>query len=74
VGDWSYYLDVSAADPGTAGNNADTVTAFAPGMRYDYGPGWFYVEYLTQDGFVDANGQVGEGDFDALYVTLDFYL
>ncbi|WP_347330472.1 porin [Marinimicrobium locisalis] len=74
VGDWSYYVDFSQARPDTAGSTADNVTSIAPGFRYDYGPGWVYVEYLTQDGFVDRNGQVGEGDFDALYVSLDFYL
>lgn len=74
VGNWSYYVDLSQAEPNTAGSTADSVTAIAPGFRYDYGPGWVYVEYLTQNGFVDRNGQVGEGDFDALYVTLDFYL
>lgn len=71
---WFFYLDASQADPGTEGSTADTVTAFAPGFSYDYGPGWIYVEYLTQDGFVDRNGQVGEGDFDALYISMDFYL
>ena len=73
-GDWFWYLDASLADPGTRGNNVDTVAAFAPGVSWDYGPGWIYFEYLTQDGFVDANGQVGEGDFDALYIAMDFYL
>ncbi|WP_232461185.1 porin [Cellvibrio sp. PSBB006] len=72
-GDWAFYLDASMAQPDTQGNDADDVTAFAPGARYDYGPGWLYIEYLTQDGFVDRDGQVGEGDFDALYISLDFY-
>ena len=48
--------------------------AFAPGMRYDYGPGCIYLEYLTQNGFIDRNGEVGEGDFDAIYLSVDFYL
>ncbi|MYM62677.1 porin [Pseudomaricurvus sp. HS19] len=74
IGDWSLYLDASAAKPNTDGNDADRVTAVAPGLSYDYGPGWIYVEYLWQDGYVDRNGQVGEGDFEALYVSLDFYL
>jgi len=73
-GEFFFYLDASIAMPDTEGNDADNVTAFAPGFSYDYGPGWVYVEYLTQDGFVDANGQVGEGDFDALYLSADFYL
>lgn len=74
MGPWFFYFDTSMADPDTTGSTADTVMAHAPGFSYDYGPGWIYVEYLTQDGFVDRNGQVGEGDFDALYLSLDFYL
>ncbi|WP_339674346.1 hypothetical protein [Dasania marina] len=73
-GPWTFYLDATAAQPKTKGSRADTVTAYVPGVKYDYGPGWIYVEYLQQNGFVDRNGQVGEGDFDALYITLDFYL
>lgn len=74
AGNFFFYLDASTAMPDTAGSNVDNVTAIAPGFSYDYGPGWIYVEYLTQDGYVDANGQVGEGDFDALYLSADFYL
>ncbi len=74
MGPWLFYLDTSMASPDTAGSSADTVMAHAPGLSYDYGPGWIYLEYLTQDGFVDRNGQIGEGDFDALYLSLDFYL
>jgi hypothetical protein len=74
LGDWLFYLDVSAAKPGTEGSEADTVYALAPGARYDYGPGWVYIEFLTQNGFVDRNGRIGEGDFDAVYISLDFYL
>lgn len=73
-GPWNFYLDASAADPDTTGSDAGTITAAAPGFSYDYGPGWIYVEYLTQDGYIDRNGQVFEGDFDALYLSLDFYL
>lgn len=74
LGPWAFYLDATAAEPDTRDSGAGTVTAFAPGARYNYGPGWIYIEYLTQDGYVDRNGQVGEGDFEALYVSLDFYL
>lgn len=74
TGPWFFYLDASMAQPDTAGSTADDVTAFAPGFSYDYGPGWIYVEVLTQNGDVDRNGQVQEGDFDALYISLDFYL
>lgn len=73
-GDWSFYMDASSADPKTQGSTADRVTAVAPGLNYDYGPGWVYVEYLWQDGYIGRNGEVGEGDFEALYVSLDFYL
>lgn len=73
-GPWALYLDASAARPDTRGNGSDSVIALAPGVRYDYGPGWIYLEYLTQDGYVDRYGMVNEGDFDALYLSLDFYL
>ena len=73
-GRWFWYLDAHAAMPDTDGSTADTVYSYSPGLSYDYGPGWIYVEYLGQTGFVDRNGQVGEGDFDALYVSMDFYL
>ncbi len=73
-GPWTFYLDASAAKPGTKGNGISTVSAFAPGFKYNYGPGWIYVEYLTQNGYIDRNSQVGKGDFKALYISMDFYL
>ena len=73
TGNWSFYADLTYAQPDTDGNDADTIRAFAPGLSYDYGPGWMYLEYLTQDGYVDRNGMALEGDFDALYATIDFY-
>ena len=73
TGNWSFYADLTYAEPGTDGNDTDTIRAFAPGLSYDYGPGWMYLEYLTQDGYVDRNGMALEGDFDALYATIDFY-
>lgn len=72
-GNWFFYADLTYATPDTEGNNSDTIRAFAPGFSYDYGPGWFYLEYLTQDGYIDRDGQALEGNFDALYATLDFY-
>ena len=72
-GNWTYYLDANWADPKTKGNNASLVSAYAPGIKYNYGPGWIYAEYLTQDGYIGRNGNVGEGDFSALYLTMDFY-
>lgn len=73
TGNWSFYADLTYAEPGTDGNDTDTIRAFAPGLSYDYGPGWMYLEYLTQDGYVDRNGMALKGDFDALYATIDFY-
>lgn len=72
-GNWTYYLDASWADAKTKGNDASLVSAYAPGIKYNYGPGWIYAEYLTQDGYIGRNGNVGEGDFTALYLTMDFY-
>ena len=74
TGPWNFYLDASSARPDTRQSTAGNVFAFAPGLSYDYGPGWIYLEVLTQDGYVDRNGQVGEGDFGALYISFDFYL
>ncbi|MCU4675199.1 hypothetical protein N7931_06090 [Catenovulum sp. 2E275] len=70
---WFMYLNASWAKTDTQGNNADGVSAFSPGVSYNYGPGWFYLEYLTQNGYIDANGDVGEGDFSALYASVDYY-
>lgn len=72
-GDWHYYLEVTTAKPDTKGNNADTVTAFVPGVVYDYGPGWMYFEYINMDGYIARDGTVGEGDFEAFFVTIDYY-
>lgn len=70
---WLYYLEVTAASTDTIGNNSRDVVAFAPGVSYNYGPGWLYAEYLVQDGFISRFGDVGEGDFRALYLSFDFY-
>lgn len=70
---WLYYLDTTWAKTQTNGNSAGSVYGFAPGFSYDYGPGWVYVEYLKQNGFIDSLGDVGEGDFDAAYVSFDYY-
>ena len=71
--DWDFYLEATAANSSTKGNDADTVFAVSPGAKYDYGMGWFYIEYLSQTGFIDRNGDVGAGDFAALYLTVDYY-
>lgn len=72
-GNYFFYLDANWAMPNTDGNNADTVAAYVPGVSYNYGPGWVYLEYLTQDGGIDANGMVTEGDYEAIYATIDYY-
>ncbi len=73
AGDWFWYLDATQAMPETNGNTASTVQAFTPGVSYNYGPGWLYLEYLTQDGYIDRNGMVGEEDYSAWYATIDYY-
>ena len=70
---WFFYVDVTLAKPDTKGNDVDTIQAFAPGFSYDYGPGWIYLEYLDQDGYIDRNGMVNEGDFEAIYASIDYY-
>ena len=70
---WFYYVDAGVASTDTTGNNADDVQFIAPGVRYQYGPGWIYFEYLQSDGDINAYGDVDESDFDAVYVAFDFY-
>ncbi|WP_133407828.1 porin [Parashewanella tropica] len=70
---WNFYVDLMTAKPETKGNNSDSVYAIAPGVTYNYGPGWVYLEYLKQDGDIDRDGKVKHGDFSALYLTIDFY-
>ncbi|MDR9500068.1 MAG: hypothetical protein RI556_12900 [Hydrogenovibrio sp.] len=72
-GNWTYYVDASWAQTDTSGNDAGTVYAYAPGVKYNYGPGWIYAEYLDQSGYVGRNGDSHEGNFSALYLTIDFY-
>lgn len=73
LNDWFYFIDASSADTHTEGNSAKRVSSYAVGLQYDYGPGWIYLEYLNQDGFIDDNGDIGEGDFSAVYATIDYY-
>ncbi|MBL7251349.1 hypothetical protein ACLD02_06765 [Alloalcanivorax sp. C16-2] len=70
---WFYYVDAGVASTDTTGNDADDVTFYAPGVRYQYGPGWIYLEYLGSDGDIAASGDIYESDFNALYVAFDFY-
>jgi len=74
VGPWAIYLDASAAEPEHHSRSRNSVRALAPGVRYDYNSGWINVEYLNQNGYIDRNGRINEGVFEALYVSLGFYL
>ncbi|MGC9386323.1 MAG: hypothetical protein ACP5D0_05220, partial [Hydrogenovibrio sp.] len=73
IGRWTWYVDATWADAQTKGNDTGFISAYAPGVKYNYGPGWIYAEYLTQDGYVGMNGNLGKGNFSALYLTMDFY-
>jgi len=73
MGDWFYYVDGSVADTDTRGNNAGSIYAHAAGVRYGYGKGWIYLEYLTSNGDIGRNGDTYESDFDAVYATIDYY-
>ncbi|MDX1347842.1 MAG: hypothetical protein R3189_06300 [Thiomicrorhabdus chilensis] len=75
AGDWTYYLDATWADSFTKGNDNGLIAAYAPGIRYDYGPGWIYAEYLTQNGYIDRYGDVVADDyeFSAVYLSMDWY-
>ncbi|KUJ71060.1 hypothetical protein AVO41_09315 [Thiomicrospira sp. WB1] len=73
-GNWTYYVDATWAQSDTKGDDSKTYYGYAPGVKYNYGPGWIYAEYLTSDGYVGRDGNVGEYDsFNALYLTIDFY-
>lgn len=77
-GPFNYYIDYTNVSSETDGNNADDMVAFAPGVSYNYGPGWIYAEYLTQSNYLDSNSDVADasGDaskFSALYLTIDYY-
>jgi len=70
---WLYVFDATWAFSDTANNTVDTISAYAPGVRYNYGPGWVYLEYLWQDGWIDRDMKIHEGKFSAWYFTVDFY-
>lgn len=65
---WHFYFETTMAK-----NNSDTIYAFIPGASYDYGPGWIYFEYTNSDGDIGSNGAVGKSDFEAFFVTIDYY-
>ncbi len=81
TGPFNYYVEYTAASTDTKGNKASDMVAFAPGVSYNYGPGWIYAEYLTQSNYLDTNGDVAdmadgkntESKFSALYLTIDYY-
>lgn len=70
---WYYYLEATTATTDTRNNENGRVNAYAPGVRYQYGPGWLYLEYLWSNGDIDANGDVYEADFRTVYASFDFY-
>lgn len=73
-GPLSYYVEYTGASTDTDGNDAADMSSWAPGVSYNYGPGWFYAEYLTQKNYIDTNADVAESDkFSALYLTVDYY-
>ena len=78
TGPFNYYVEYTGVASDTDGNDADDMVAFAPGVSYNYGPGWIYAEYLTQSNYLDSNSDVADstGDdakFSAMYLTIDYY-
>ncbi|MGK0247301.1 MAG: hypothetical protein ACI910_000023 [Oleispira sp.] len=81
TGPFNYYIDYTNVASDTDGNNASDMVAFAPGVSYNYGPGWIYAEYLTQSNYLDGNSDVtdtgnasnDESNFSATYLTIDYY-
>ncbi|MBZ2189575.1 OprO/OprP family phosphate-selective porin [Alcanivorax sp. JB21] len=70
---WFFFVEGTSAKSRTRGASTGSVYGVSPGARYHYGPGWIYLEYLRQNGDIDRAGDIVEGDFDAVYLTLDFY-
>jgi hypothetical protein len=81
AGPFNYYIDYTGVASDTDGNDASDMVAFAPGVSYNYGPGWIYAEYLTQSNYLDSNADVAdtgnasndESKFSAMYLTIDYY-
>ena len=72
TGKWSFYTDLTYAQPDTDGNDADTVRAFAPGLSYDYGQA--DVPRIPHSGRAGVDGNtVARRRFRCLYATIDFY-
>jgi hypothetical protein len=78
AGPFSYYIDYTGVATHTKDNDASDMVAFAPGVSYNYGPGWIYAEYLTQSNYLDRNADVADAANDdyklsATYLTIDYY-
>jgi len=81
TGPFNYYIEYTGASSDTDLNKASDMVAFAPGVSYNYGPGWIYAEYLTQTNYIDLNGDVADNgdvkntdfEFSAMYLTIDYY-
>jgi hypothetical protein len=81
AGPFNYYVEYTGVSTDTKGNKASDMVAFAPGVSYNYGPGWIYAEYLTQSNYLDTNSDVAdsgnaandESKFSAMYLTIDYY-
>lgn len=75
MGDYNFYVDYSNAESKTKDykDGVGSADSYASGVSYNYGPGWFYLEYLSNDGDIDENGRVANGDYDAWFVTMDYY-
>ena len=81
AGPFNYYVEYTGVSTDTKGNKASDMVAFAPGVSYNYGPGWIYAEYLTQSNYLDGNADVAdagnaandESKFSAMYLTIDYY-
>ena len=68
------YVDYTGASTDTDGNEAADHYAWAPGVSYNYGPGWFYVEYLNSKNGITDGDVTGDGSkYSALYLTVDYY-
>ena len=73
--DFYFYVDYTNTESNTDGieDVVGSADSFAPGMSYDYGPGWFYVEYVTNDGVIGQDGELQNADQDFWYFTMDYY-
>lgn len=70
---WTFLIDVTLAKSNTVGGLDKMAIAYAPGVRYNYGGGWIYLEYLNQNAWFDRDMKINDGNFAAWYLTLDYY-